>query len=392
MDPQDHELGTRESDKENLHKDAHKVHAKKVSAFRKIMSSTESEENISIRDPQGSDPMEGLARGDERLSEAERGIVGNDRSEEVDRVGDSPAKFQDSQNKIQGSTLEIVEDPVKRSLTEEVEGELEPVGKKRRISERLKTRDRTRLVKRFQRLSRRELEEMIVIKVEEQMRSRSEMEKLREKVGSYEETILEWRERAETLESKVADLRTMMREYRDEKKVEVEAEVEGLVPVPTQSQPQSSLSLTGRAHSRLPRLPGPRLCSVLLPVQPSVKMRPPKPALKIKRDPNSNNQVILSWTLNHDTSVHASISSYQLYSYQENKTGPDTKLWRRIGEIRARPLPIACTLQFYRSVKRIGFTVTPFVLQGLQVPLCSESCRLFKSPWDVLRASEHLVR
>ena len=164
------------SDKENLHKDAQKVHAKKVSAFRKLMSSTESEENISIRDPQGSDPMKGLDRVDERLSEDEaRKIVSNDRSEEVDRVEDRPTKFQDSQNKIRGSPDEnddhissssksqsdalekIVEDPVKRSLTEEVYGELEPAGKKRRISERLKTRDRTRLVKRFQRLTRREL-------------------------------------------------------------------------------------------------------------------------------------------------------------------------------------------------------------------------------------------
>ena len=386
---------TGESDKENLHKDAQKVHAKKVSAFRKLMSSTESEENISIRDPQGSDPMKGLDRVDERLSEDEaRKIVSNDRSEEVDRVEDRPTKFQDSQNKIRGSPDEnddhissssksqsdalekIVEktEIVKRSSTEEVEGELEPAGKKRRISERLKTRDRARLVKRFQRLTRRELEEMIVIKIEEQMRSRSEMEKLREKVDSYDETILKWRERAETLEKKVDNLRTMVREYRDEKKVEVE----GLALVSTQT--------------RLPRLPGPRFCSLPFPVQASVKMRPPKPTLTIKRDPIRTNHLILSWNLNHNPSVHASISAYQLYSYQENMAGPNTHLWRMIGEIKAMPLPIACTLQFSRLVERIGVTVTPFVLQGLQVPLCSESCRLLEPSWDVLRASEHLVR
>ena len=83
------------------------------------------------------------------------------------------------------------------------------------------------------------------------------------------------------------------------------------------------------------------------------KQLPPKPTLKIQRAPNEKNGIILSWTLSHNPSVHATITGYQLYAYQETAARPDTSLWKRVGneDVKAMPLPMACTLtQFSRSV------------------------------------------
>lgn len=42
---------------------------------------------------------------------------------------------------------------------------------------------------------------------------------------------------------------------------------------------------------------------------------------------------------------YADIASYQLYAYQEVVgVNPNTSLWKKVGDVRALPLPMACTL------------------------------------------------
>jgi len=94
----------------------------------------------------------------------------------------------------------------------------------------------------------------------------------------------------------------------------------------------------------LPPMPNPQ------PNSPNWKLLPPRPALKISK---VNNGIVLSWNMNLNLATHATIASYQLYAYQESAMQrPDPSLWKKVGDVKALPLPMACTLtQFTRGNK-----------------------------------------
>jgi hypothetical protein len=53
--------------------------------------------------------------------------------------------------------------------------------------------------------------------------------------------------------------------------------------------------------------------------------------------------IVLSWNMQL-TSEYEEIASYQLYAYQEGSAAPSTTLWKKVGDVKALPLPMACTL------------------------------------------------
>jgi len=92
--------------------------------------------------------------------------------------------------------------------------------------------------------------------------------------------------------------------------------------------------------------------------QPSMagwKQLPSKPTLKISK---RGNGIVLSWNLSHNTVIHATISSYQLYAYQESGNQlPDPSLWKKVGDVKALPLPMACTLTQFMAGNKYHFAV-----------------------------------
>lgn len=111
-----------------------------------------------------------------------------------------------------------------------------------------------------------------------------------------------------------------------------------------QSRPPNRLPLKTQHPAPLPPMPNPQ------PNSPSWKLLPPRPALKISRVANG---IVLSWNMNINVATHAGIASYQLYAYQESShQRPDPQLWKKVGDVKALPLPMACTLtQFTRGNK-----------------------------------------
>ena len=56
--------------------------------------------------------------------------------------------------------------------------------------------------------------------------------------------------------------------------------------------------------------------------------------------------IVQSWTIRAIVLVeaHEVIASYQLYAYQEGANKPSSKLWKKVGSVKALELPMACTL------------------------------------------------
>lgn len=89
------------------------------------------------------------------------------------------------------------------------------------------------------------------------------------------------------------------------------------------------------------------------PVNPNWKSIAPRPTLKISRVANG---IVLSWTMQSSV-PHADIASYQLFAYQEGSAFPASSLWKRVGDVKALPLPMACTLTQFLEGHRYHFAV-----------------------------------
>ncbi|XP_011504546.1 PREDICTED: MATH and LRR domain-containing protein PFE0570w [Ceratosolen solmsi marchali] len=87
---------------------------------------------------------------------------------------------------------------------------------------------------------------------------------------------------------------------------------------------------------------------------PSWKSPPPAPSLKISKVATG---IVLSWNMSLSDKF-AEIVSYQLYAYQEVAgTSPSASLWKKVGDVRALPLPMACTLTQFTEGNNYYFAV-----------------------------------
>ncbi|XP_015931206.2 activating transcription factor 7-interacting protein 1 isoform X1 [Parasteatoda tepidariorum] len=99
--------------------------------------------------------------------------------------------------------------------------------------------------------------------------------------------------------------------------------------------------------------PFPQMASY--PMRPGLKPVPPKPSLKGSRNASG---IVLSWNIHSDLKVFADILSYQLFAYQETSGSPITAaLWKPVGNVKALPLPMACTLTQFVEGFKYHFTI-----------------------------------
>jgi len=99
--------------------------------------------------------------------------------------------------------------------------------------------------------------------------------------------------------------------------------------------------------------PAPLPATPLGPINPAWKPTAPRPTLKISRVANG---IVLSWTM-QSVFPHAEIASYQLFAYQEGSAPASSSLWKRVGDVKALPLPMACTLTQFLEGHRYHFAV-----------------------------------
>ncbi|CAG4946649.1 unnamed protein product [Parnassius apollo] len=104
---------------------------------------------------------------------------------------------------------------------------------------------------------------------------------------------------------------------------------------------------------------------------PNWKALPPPPDLKLSKVENG---IVISWKIDgYQDDSYEEIASYQLYAYQETTSPPSTALWKKIGDVKALPLPMACTLtqfmagyKYYFAVRAVDVKsrLGPFSLPG----------------------------
>ncbi|XP_075851213.1 activating transcription factor 7-interacting protein 2 isoform X2 [Microcebus murinus] len=98
---------------------------------------------------------------------------------------------------------------------------------------------------------------------------------------------------------------------------------------------------------------------------------PQKPELKVKRVLRPRG-IALTWNITKINPKCAPVESYHLFLCHEI---PNNKLiWKKIGEIKALPLPMACTLSQFLASNKYYFTVQSKDIFGRYGPFCDIKC------------------
>ncbi len=135
-------------------------------------------------------------------------------------------------------------------------------------------------------------------------------------------------------------------------------------PAQQQQQPNAAARIVIRAPQRAAQQPRPVHPAPLpefprsqQPHSPHWKLGPPKSQLKISK---LKNGIVLSWNMPHSAQTHAPLATFQIYAYQESSTNAHavtSALWKKVGDVKALPLPMACTLTQFQSGHRYHFAV-----------------------------------
>ncbi|XP_054445204.1 activating transcription factor 7-interacting protein 2 [Pteronotus mesoamericanus] len=94
---------------------------------------------------------------------------------------------------------------------------------------------------------------------------------------------------------------------------------------------------------------------------------PQKPELKVKRVLRPKG-IALTWNITKINPKCAPVESYHLFLCHENPT--NKLIWKKIGEIKALPLPMACTLSQFLASNKYYFTVQSKDIFGRYGPFC----------------------
>ncbi|XP_046899633.1 activating transcription factor 7-interacting protein 1 isoform X2 [Hypomesus transpacificus] len=146
---------------------------------------------------------------------------------------------------------------------------------------------------------------------------------------------------------------------------------------PLDSPVKTHLSTPSRTSSTaLPSLPTAPLPATRLPQEAALTSLPQQPQLKLARV-QSQNGIVLSWCVSETDRTCATVDSYHLYAYHMDNcaaNGQALQHWKKIGEVKALPLPMACTLTQFVSGSTYYFAVRARDIYGRFGPFCEPQC------------------
>ncbi|XP_059194989.1 activating transcription factor 7-interacting protein 1 isoform X2 [Centropristis striata] len=117
---------------------------------------------------------------------------------------------------------------------------------------------------------------------------------------------------------------------------------------------------TAPAPSRLP----PEAERTSPPQQPQLKLVP------------SQTGIVLSWCVSETDRTCAAVESYHLYAFHQDNSSSSAaqQHWKKIGEVKALPLPMACTLTQFQSGSTYHFAVRAKDIYGRFGSFCEPQC------------------
>ncbi|KAM6942080.1 activating transcription factor 7-interacting protein 1 isoform 3-T4 [Lycodopsis pacificus] len=137
-------------------------------------------------------------------------------------------------------------------------------------------------------------------------------------------------------------------------------------------RPIATSTLTRSSSVVLPPLPAAPAPS-RLPPEAERSSPPQQPQLKLVP---SQTGIVLSWCVTETDRTCAAVESYHLYAFHQDNSNSSAaqQHWKKIGEVNALPLPMACTLTQFQSGSTYHFAVRAKDVHGRFGSFCEPQC------------------
>ncbi|XP_068583020.1 activating transcription factor 7-interacting protein 1 isoform X2 [Cebidichthys violaceus] len=141
---------------------------------------------------------------------------------------------------------------------------------------------------------------------------------------------------------------------------------------PMKPRPVTTSTPTRSSSVVLPPLPAAAAPS-RLPPEAERSSPPQQPQLKLVP---SQTGIVLSWCVAETDRTCAAVESYHLYAFHQDNSSSSAaqQHWKKIGEVNALPLPMACTLTQFQSGSTYHFAVRAKDIHGRFGSFCEPQC------------------
>uniref|UniRef100_A0A3Q3G3D9 Activating transcription factor 7 interacting protein n=1 Tax=Labrus bergylta TaxID=56723 RepID=A0A3Q3G3D9_9LABR len=145
-------------------------------------------------------------------------------------------------------------------------------------------------------------------------------------------------------------------------------------PTPVISIPMTRTAPT--TPSRNPNLPPLPAAPAPPRLPPEAERTSPPQQPQLKLVPSQTGGIVLSWCVAETDQTCATVDSYHLYAFHQDNSSSNAaqQHWKKIGEVNALPLPMACTLTQFQSGSTYHFAVRAKDIYGRFGSFCEPQC------------------
>ena len=216
------------------------------------------------------------------------------------------------------------------------------------------------LKKGVKRLSKEKLESILARKVMKLLESEASLRELQKSCLSLQQEVKDWKKRSNSLAKNSKALAELVKR----KVIKTRKDDLGKIRSVNLQVGQSFLAKDSekvkgtevfKVPTSMPSHPAPLpQASTGFSIDQASCTSPPKLKLTINK---ISEGIQLFWSLDDATRSHSKVRNYEIFAYLETSKPPSVKFWKKIGDIKAIPLPIRCTLSQFKKGSKYHFSV-----------------------------------